>query len=636
MNKLNNILKNKSKETYIISEIGINHNGSLDTALKLIYKSYEAGVDAVKFQKRNLNKIYSKRILQDSNSAEWNFEYLIPLLQELELSKKDYLVIKNTCKKLNLDLIITPMDEESAEFISTLGIKAFKIASADMTNLSLIKKCASYNLPLIISTGMWSEDDIKKCVRFYKKHNIQYSLLLANSTYPSPYEDIGLNFLSTLKSLSNVVGYSGHERGTFIPIAAVALGAQIIEKHITLDRNQKGPDHKASMLPKQWKEMVKNIRLLEKSLKDKKHVNQAETLNKEAFAKSAITKKELSKGHILLESDILFQSPGKGIFEHEISDYIGKELKQIIPKGKYISKENFKDITLINDWKKFNFSQKWGIKCRFHDYDIYKHLKSPVIEFHCSESDLNIEFTEKNTNSELIVHAPEIFNRELVNICSKDERIVQKSLEIIQKSINKTIEISKNWPLAKPKMVVHLGGMSLDLLDSTKYKVNRLSTHDEMISIAIHNFKKLNFNPNEIEIIPENLPPRPWYLGGEWYQYGFAPYSDMVRFCKETGTKMTYDICHAQLQCNLENITLAEYTKNVMPYVAHMHISDATGLNGEGIQMFEGEIDFKSTFNIAKDYNFSWVTEIWSGHLHNGSGMYKALCDLENKFNKLI
>lgn len=636
MSKLNNILKNKSKRTYIISEIGINHNGSLDTALKLIYKSYEAGVDAVKFQKRNLKKIYSKRILEDSNSAEWNFEYLIPLLKELELSKKDYLVIKKTCKKLNLDLIITPMDEESAEFVSTLGIKAFKIASADMTNLSLIKKCASYNLPLIISTGMWSEDDIKKCVKFYKKHNIQYSLLLANSTYPSPYEDIGLNFFSTLKSLSSTVGYSGHERGNFIPIAAVALGAQIIEKHITLDRNQKGPDHKASMLPKQWKEMVKNIRLLEKSLKDKKQVNQAEILNKEAFAKSAITKNNLDRGHILLESDISFQSPGKGIFEHEIIDYIGKELKQSIPKGKYISKENFKDTTLIKDWKAFNFSKKWGIKCRFHDYNVYKQIKPPVIEFHCSESDLDIEFNEINKDSELIIHAPEIFNRELVNICSKDERIVQKSLEIIQKSIDKTIKISNNWPLAKPKMVVHLGGMSLDLLDSTKYKLNRLSTHDEMMSIAIHNFKKLKFNPNEIDILPENLPPRPWYLGGEWYQYGFAPYSDMVRFCKETGTKMTYDICHAQLQCNLENITLAEYTKNVMPYVAHMHISDAIGLNGEGIQMFEGEIDFKSTFNIAKDYDFSWVTEIWSGHLHHGSGMYKALCDLEKKFNNQI
>lgn len=636
LNKLNKILENKSKETYIISEIGINHNGSLDTALKLIYKSYEAGVDAVKFQKRNLEKIYSKHILNDSNSAEWNFEYLIPLLQELELSKKDYLTINKTCKKLDLDLIITPMDEESAEFVSTLEVKAFKIASADMTNLSLIKKCASYNLPLIISTGMWSEEDIVKCVKFYKKHNIRYSLLLANSTYPAPYEDIGLNFLKTLKSLSNIVGYSGHERGIFIPIAAIALGAQIIEKHITLDRNQKGPDHKASMLPQQWEEMVKNIRSLEKSLKNIKYVNQAETLNKEAFAKSATAKKHFLKGHILLETDIVFKSPGKGIFEHEISDYIGKELKENIPQGKFISKENFNNTVLIKNWKQFNFSKKWGVKCRFHDYETYKQVKPPVIEFHCSQSDLDIEFTEKNTDSELIIHAPEIFDRELVNICSKDERIVQKSLDIIQKSIDKTIKISKNWPLTKPKMVVHLGGMSLDLLDSTKYKLNRLSTHDEMISIAIHNFKKLQFNPDEIEIIPENLPPRPWYLGGEWHQYGFAPYSDMVRFCKETRTQMTYDICHAQLQCNLENITLAEYTKNVIPYVAHMHISDAIGLNGEGIQMFEGEIDFKSTFDIAKDYDFSWVTEIWSGHLHNGSGMYKALQDLENNFNKLL
>ena len=635
-NKLNNILKNNSKETYIISEIGINHNGSLDIALKLIYKSYEAGVDAVKFQKRNLEKIYSKHILNDSNSAEWNFEYLIPLLQELELSKEDYLEIKKTCKKLDLDLIITPMDEESVEFISTLGIKAFKIASADMVNFSLIKKCASYNLPLLISTGMWSEEDIKKCVKFYKKHNIQYSLLLANSTYPAPYEDIGLNFLQKLKTLSNIVGYSGHERGNFIPIAAVALGARIIEKHITLDRNQKGPDHKASMLPKQWEEMVKNIHLLEKSLGVEKYVNQAETLNKEAFAKSAIANKDLTKGHILLESDIYYQSPGKGIFEHEISEYIGKELKQNIPQDNFISKENFNNTVLIKDWKKFNFTKNWGVKCRFHDYKIYKQLNPPVIEFHCSQSDLDIEFNEKNKNSKLIIHAPEIFDRELVNICSKDERIVQKSLEIIQKSIDKTIQISKNWPLAKPKMVVHLGGMSLDLLDTTKYKINRLSTHDEMISIAIHNFKKLNYNPDEIDILPENLPPRPWYLGGEWYQYGFAPYSDMIRFCKETKTKMTYDICHAQLQCNLENITLAEYTKNVMPYVSHMHISDAIGLNGEGIQMFEGEIDFKSTFDIAKDYNFSWVTEIWSGHLHNGSGMYKALCDLENNFNTLL
>ena len=607
MNKLQKIFNHKSSGIYIISEIGINHNGSLDTALQLIYKSVEAGVDAVKFQKRNLQNIYSSHILNDSNSAEWNFEYLIPLLQELELTEDDYHVINTTCKTLGVDLIITPMDEASAEFISTLDIAAFKIASADMTNLSLIKKCTSYNLPILISTGMWTVQDIKKCVVQYDKYDMNYALLLANSTYPAPYEDIGLYFLNTLKTLSNVVGYSGHERGTFIPIAAAALGAQIIEKHITLNRDQQGPDHKASMLPLQWKNMVKDLRALELSLTNKKYVNQAETLNKEAFAKSAVTTKPLDKGHILTESDICYKSPGKGIFEHEIADYIGKELKSTIPIGKYISKEDFAESIDIKDWKQFNFSKRWGVKCRFHDYEIYKSLKAPVMEFHCSETDLDIDFKEKNTDSELIIHAPEIINRELVDICSTDELVVQRSLDIIQKSINKTIEISKYWPKAKPKMVVHLGGMSLDKLPTTKYSDLKLSNSYKMITRAIHNFKRLKYDKSKIDIIPENLPPRPWYLGGEWHQYGFAPYTDMIRFCKETGVKMTYDICHAMLQCNLEKISLTEYTKQVMPYVAHMHISDATGLNGEGIQMFKGEIDFESVFNAAAPYDFIFV-----------------------------
>tara|TARA_R110002012_G_scaffold100670_2_gene239411 strand:- start:11948 stop:13855 length:1908 start_codon:yes stop_codon:yes gene_type:complete len=630
-NKLKSIFEKTSNSTYIISEIGINHNGSIDTALELIYKSAEAGVDAVKFQKRDLDSIYSAHILNDANSAEWNFEYLIPLLQELELSESDYHVINNTCKTLGLDLIITPMDEISAEFVSTLDIVAFKIASADMTNLSLVKKCASYNLPVLISTGMWKEDDIKKCVVQYDKWNMDYALLLANSTYPAPFEDIGLQFLNNLKSLCDIVGYSGHERGTFIPVAAVTLGAQIIEKHITLNRNQTGPDHKASMLPWQWKEMVNNIRSLELSLTNKKYVNQAETLNKEAFAKSAIASKSLKKGHILTNSDILYKSPGKGIFEHEIIEYIGKEIKNDILAGKCISKENFIDTISIDNWKSFKFSKRWGVKCRFHDYKKYKNLKTPVIEFHCSQSDLDIEFTETNNDSELIIHAPEIVDRELVNICSTNPRTVQKSLDIIQRSIDKTLQISKNWPKAKPKMVVHLGGMSLDPLSKTKFYQKH--NHSKMIDIAVKNFKKLKYSSNDIDIIPENLPPRPWYLGGEWYQYGFGPSIDMINFCKATGVKMTYDICHAQLWCNLEKITLAEYTRAVMPYVSHMHISDAVGLNGEGIQMFEGEIDFQSIFDIAKKYNFTWVTEIWSGHLHNGSGMYKALCDLEQNYN---
>ena len=223
-----------------------------------------------------------------------------------------------------------------------------------------------------------------------------------------------------------------------------------------------------------------------------------------------------------------------------------------------------------------------------------------------------------------------------MNICSEDVRIVEKSLDILQRTIDKTIGMSHNWPLAKPKMVVHLGGMSLDKIEVKKYKVNSLSTHEEMISIAIENFKRLNYSKDEIDILPENLPPRPWYLGGEWFQYGYGPRSDMIKFCEEFGLKMTFDLSHAQLWCNLEGITLRQYAEEVMPYVAHVHISDAVGLNGEGVQINEGEVDFESVMSLFKSYDFSWVTEIWSGHLHEGCGTYKAMCDLNDNFKNSL
>ena len=619
--------------TYVISEIGINHNGCLDTALKLIYKSAEAEVDAVKFQKRSLPDIYSESLLKDSNSAEWNFDYLLPQLEKLELSEDDYQIIKKTCEELNLDLIITPMDEASAAFVGRLGVSAIKISSADMTNLPLIKKCGSFKLPLIISTGMWEYQDIKKCVDFYKDNNLNFSLLVANSTYPTPYEAIGLKFISQLKKLAPKVGYSGHERGIFIPVAAVALGATIIEKHITLNRSQPGPDHKASLLPSEFTQMVKDIRALELSLGGEKIVNQQEKLSRELFAKSAVARSALIPGDTLKESMVDFKAPGKGIFPHEINRFYGREVKSPLNKGDCISSSDFEESIPIPKWKPFAFSKKWGVKCRFHDYEAYKTLKSPVIEFHCSQTDLDINFTEENHDSELIIHAPEMVDRELVDLCSTNERVVKKSLAILQKSIDKTLQISRSWPKSKPKMVVHLGGMSLNLLKKSSYGLNQLSTHNKMMDIALHNFKKLKFSPDDIDIIPENLPPRPWYLGGQWYQYGFAPYSDMVKFCKESGLKMTYDICHAHLQCEMEGSSLLDYTSNVMPYVSHMHISDATGISGEGVQIFEGDLDFTGVLNIAKDYDFSWVTEIWSGHVHNGAASHKALRILESNFN---
>lgn len=629
MTKLVDIFKDPEKPVaYVVSEIGINHDGSLEKAIELIDASKDAGVDAVKFQKRKLENIYSKSILDDANSAEWSFDYLIPLLKEVELSEEDYQKIKQHCDAVGLDLIITPFDLESAEFAASLDVAAFKIASADMVSFELIDKCASYGKPLIISTGMWDEDTIVQCSEKFKKDNIDFCLLLANSTYPSPYEAINLGFMNRLKDLAPVVGYSGHERGGHIPVAAFALGARIIEKHITFDRTLTGPDHKASMLPEEWKDMVSNLRDTEIAFGNNKEVNQAETLAKEAFAKSAVAIKELPEGHILQKDDIIFRSPGKGIFPHQIEPYFGRPITRTIPEGSYIADSDFEEIIPLSKWPNFHFSKKWGVKCRFHDFDEYKQVDSPVIEFHCSESDLDVEFKGGSKTSELVIHAPEIMGRELVDICSRDHRISTESIKILQRTVDKTLYIAEQFPSAKPKIVMHLGGMSLDMLKEK-------NPNDEMIGRAIDAFKKLDYNDSDLQILPENLPPRPWYLGGQWHQYGFMPPEDMVKFCEYFNLGMTFDICHAGLYCNHEGISIGDYAAKVRHLVKHMHISDTKGIDGEGVQVGEGDMNFDAVFEQMKNTDTSWVTEIWSGHLHHGAGCRHSLHRL-GKYNHLI
>jgi len=157
----------------------------------------------------------------------------------------------------------------------------------------------------------------------------------------------------------------------------------------------------------------------------------------------------------------------------------------------------------------------------------------------------------------------------------------------------------------------------------------------ELTERAIQNFRRLTYSPDTIDILPENLPPRPWYLGGEWHQHGFMTAEDMVSFCSELNLGLVYDVCHAFLYCSQYKINLIDYTRTVLPYIRHVHISDARGISGEGVQVGKGQLDFVALFNVLKDVDFSWVPEVWSGHLHHGAGMYTALLELE-KYGKAL
>jgi N-acetylneuraminate synthase len=197
----------------------------------------------------------------------------------------------------------------------------------------------------------------------------------------------------------------------------------------------------------------------------------------------------------------------------------------------------------------------------------------------------------------------------------------------MKRTIDKTLELSQYYPSSKPKIVIHLGGMSLN--------TREMKDTRPLMDNAIKNFEPFSNYRDVVDILPENLPSRPWYFGGEWYQHGFASAEDMLYFCNAFGLKMTFDICHAFLYCQNHNKDIVEYTRAVMPIVSHLHISDARGINGEGVQIGEGDMNLDKVFNAMKGFSFTWVTEVWSGHLHNGAGTYKAMNLLE-KYSHIL
>ena len=332
----------KEYPCYIIAEIGVNHNGKLSLAKKLIDASIESGVNAVKFQKRDLKSLYRKESLENPNSESQGFEILLAELQEVELTKNDYIEIIDYCKKKKITFLCTPWDMPSVDFLEELDIAAYKISSGDMTNFPLIKYVSKTRKPMIISTGMSKIEEIEKMVSFVKEQNIPFVILHANSTYPSPIESLDLNLIPEFrKKFDLLVGFSGHEIGIIGSITAANMGAVIIERHITLDKTMKGLDHSSSLEPNEFKEMVSLIRLSEKAKgKPIKKMTRAEVLQREVVSKSIVCILDICKDEIFSDKNIEAKGPEKGLSAQYFFDIIGKKSPRDIKCGEYVLEED--------------------------------------------------------------------------------------------------------------------------------------------------------------------------------------------------------------------------------------------------------------------------------------------------------
>ncbi len=606
--------------SFIIAEIGVNHNGMVPLAFELIDMAIDSGVDAVKFQKRNLKNLYPKKMLENVNVGEKNMAYLLPILQQVELSDEDYYRIKDYCDKKGMTFICSPFDVDSADFLDELGVPAFKVASADLTNLPLLSHLVTKNKPMILSTGMSRMEEVEFTAKFLKERGAEFALLHCNSAYPAAFEDINLRFMERLRKFDVPVGYSGHERGIAISTVAAAMNAHIIERHITLDRTMDGPDHAASLEPHGFKKMVRDIRQVEMALGtgEEKYMSRGEILNREVLAKSLVAAKDIQKGETIAADMITVKGPGQGLSPQRFDDLVGRTaIRDIAEDDMFLPEDIGTRVTLDME---HTLPMEWGFVVRYNDFEPMLKYRPTILEFHFTDRDLDEDYTGGDHDLGLVVHAPEFWSNHLVDLCTPDDWLREASVKLLQRAIDVTRKLAPHFN-GVPKVVVHPGAASLD---------HPISNRKQLYDNLADSVDRLDFEG--VELLLENLPAHPWYFGGQWLTNAFMDVKEIIEFIEPRGLKICFDTSHSKLYCNWANVDFYEQTRKILPYISHLHLADAAGLDGEGMQIGEGVIDWVKFFKVAQGYHGTMIPEIWRGHQRGGEGFLIALNRLSDAY----
>ena len=581
---------------FVIAEAGNNHNGSLELARQLVDAAIDAGADCVKFQLRNREALY-RRKADGSRAEDLGVEYIQDLLDKVELSLDEHRQLRAYCATKGITYLCTPWDEPSVDALADFDVAALKIASADLCNPYLIAKAASLGKPLILSTGMSFEHEIVRAIEQLNALGTPFALLHCNSTYPAPESDIQLGYLRRLQELHGLVGYSGHERGIAISLGAVALGAKLVERHITLDRAMEGPDHLASLEPEEFRQLVESIRQLELALPWQgpgRHASQGELLNRENLGKSVIAARDIPHGSILEQSMLRVASPGQGLPPYRLPE----------------------------------LPIRWGVPVRYHDFlDYHRRIEPDLFEFHLSYRDLSLKpqpFLATVQCSRLVVHAPELFeNSELLDLVSDDSAYRQRSIDNLQRVVDATLEIGDYFPNADARLIVaNIGGFSADA-------PRPLAMRPELYERFNEACARIDFAGTEL--IPQNMAPFPWHFGGQRHQNIFMMPDELAEQARTQGLRLCLDLSHLQMTCFHFDLDFQAALELLLPYSAHLHVADAKGTNGEGVLMGTGDIDWPATWAQIRQYpQVSFIPEVWQGHKDHGAGFWSALRFLQS------
>ena len=612
--------------TFIIAEIGNNHNGKIALAKRLVDEAKATGANCVKFQIRDFSSLY-RSVPGGNLSEDLGVEYIKDLLSRVELTVTEHLELRDYVTQAGLLYMCTPWDEASVETLKDFNVDAVKIASADLFNPFLIEKAVGLGKPLILSAGMAYEHEIIRAIDHIRGLGASFALLHCNSAYPAPDRDIQLSFIPRLCELHSVVGYSGHERGTAISIAAVALGAMIIERHLTLDRMMEGPDHPASLEPNEFRRLVEGIREVDQALPMRsvlREPSQGELLNRENLSKSVIAKHKINKGSMIQRDDLTVASPGQGLAPYKLLDLIGLTAIRDIPVGDFLVDADL--LGRIAAYEPHSFPILWGVPVRYHDFRDYKKRITPdLYEFHFSYRDLGLDpkmYIDQVDCKRLVMHAPELFeNSELLDLVSDDLNYRTRSIDNIKRVIDATEALRPFFPNADSALIVaNIGGFSLDQPVSKDKRRIYYDRFNEVVS-------RIDFGSTEL--IPQNMAPLPWHFGGQRYQNIFMYPDEILDQAKASGMRICLDVSHLSMTCTYFGLNFLYALEKLLPVSIHLHIADAKGMNGEGIKLGDGDVDWKKAWPlITGNTEVSFIPEIWQGHKNFGKGFWDALAYL--------
>lgn len=612
---------------FVIAEIGNNHNGDFQRAKEMIDMAQLMGADCVKFQMRHIDEVYRANSL-NKNGEDLGTEYVVDLLKKFELSVAEQKALADYCHAKGIIYMCTPWDQMSLSVLEEFNVPAYKVASADLTNMPLLEKICNTGKPIILSTGMSSNSEVKSTVEYLVNRRARFAMLHCNSTYPAPLHDINLNWLETLQGFHSLVGYSGHERGVAVTLAAVAKGAKIVERHFTLDRSMEGPDHAASLEFEDFRFLISGIREIESALGEggERNLSQGEMINRENLAKSLVSSMPLKKGTTIQAKHIRVRSPGQGLSPQRYQSLLGKTLQRDMSEESFFYETDVAE-TYVSPGK-YKFDRPWGIPVRYHDFKEYNSKVRPdLFEFHLSYSDMDVninEYLSGQFDCDFVVHAPELFGESrLMDLATPNDRDRSISISETQRVIDITRELKEYFPNAKrPLIVANIGGFTMD----APLPKDVVQAYYETFGQSL---EKLDLSG--VELIPQTMAPFPWHFGGQRYQNLFVHADEIEHWCNELNVRMCLDVSHTMLACNHEGADFYEFCTKIAPLSAHLHLGDASGINGEGLQIGEGEIDFCRLGKILKAHSpeSSFIPEIWQGHKNHGEGFWRALEKLE-------